>query len=126
MSGLNLSSMEADDMLDILHYMFEEDMFVNSVEQIESRRKTRKLIYQEMYEREYEYGVTTGAQASDSDFYAPDTYPEDGFMANGDPIIPFNPDESGVEFNSKPYMPPTNFNPDSSLPFGVKIDSPLG
>lgn len=126
MSGLNLASMEADDMLDVLHFMFEDDMFVGSVEQIESRSKTRKLIYEEMYGRKYEYGVTSGSDSTDSGFFDPDTLPEDGFMANGEPIIPFNPDEGPNEFKKKPYIPPTNFDPDSSLPFGVDIDAPLG
>lgn len=127
MSGVNLSSLEVDDMLDVLHYLFEEDMYVGSIEEIESRKKTRKLIYEEMYGREYEYGVTTKPE---NDFYSDDIYPDDGYMSHvedeGDHIVPFDPDDSGVEFKKKPYIPPTDFNPNSSMPFGSKIDGPLG
>lgn len=112
-------------MLDVLHYMLEEDMFVGSAAEIESRSKTRKYIYEQMYEREYLYGVSLDNSRSNADGSELDVYPEDGFMSD-EIIVPFDPDEPPIEKTRKPYIPPTNFNPDSSLPFGGTLDGPLG
>lgn len=117
--------MESDDMLDVLHYMFEEDMFVGSIEQIESRQKTRKLMYEEMYEQQYSYGVTTSSGSSSNSRYE-ERYPEDGYMTEDVEIVPFDPEEPVIKKKTKPYTPVTSFNLNSSTPFGPNIDGPVG
>lgn len=125
MSGLQLAEMDSSDMLDVLHYMLEEDMFVGSAAEIESRSKTRKYIYEEMYERTYLYGVSVDNGNSSMTASGLDVYPEDGFMSD-EIIVPFDPNEPPIEKTRKPYIPPTNFDPNSSLPFGGKLDGPIG
>lgn len=125
MSGLDLAEMDSSDMLDVLHFMLEEDMFVGSAAEIESRSKTRKYIYEEMYEREYMYGVSLEHDSSVRSASGLDVYPEDGLMSD-EIIVPFNPDEEPMQKTRKPYIPPTDFNPSSTLPFGTVLDGPLG
>lgn len=123
MSGLQLSSMDCSDMLDVLHYMFEEDMFVGSPAEVESKSKTRETIYRLFYNKKYEYAVTTGKsndyslEGADGSFY-PNEYPE-----NDEIIVPLDPTQPRT---SKSYIPPTDFNPDAVKPFGTFIDQPLG
>lgn len=119
MSGLALADMESSDMLDVLHYFFEEDIHVVSAESMESRSKARSAIYRDMYKTHYKYGVDT---KSASDIYTAggDKIPSDGFFESED-LTPFNT-KSNDEI--KPYIPPTDFN-DSSTSFGRFIDPPL-
>ena len=124
MNGINLASMDSDDMVDVLHYMLEEDMFVGSQEAVESRQKTRKLIYEDMYGQRYNYGVTTKS-SSTSEFDYQETYSEDGFIDSQEELIPFDPDGLKKEFTRKSYTPSTNFNSELAQPFGLKIDGPL-
>ena len=113
--------MPAEELIDVLHYMFEEDMYVSGAGEIEARSKTRQLLYQEFYGKEYQYGVTTG---DDSSGGFDDVYPEDGFQEN-EIIVPFDPDEPPMKKATKSYVPPTDFNPDSAMPFGMNLDAPM-
>jgi hypothetical protein len=92
--------MEASDMLDVLHYLFEEDLRVASSEEIKSVEESRKLIYGTLYNRPYKYAQTKGRSTSNSG---------DNFD-NFDPITPYTPNAT------KSYIPPTEFDPDSGLP----------
>ena len=125
MNGIKLETMDASDMIDVFHYMFEDDMFVSTGEEAEHKSKVRTTLYREFYKKEYSYKV----QSSSSNSYGGSTYadgtllpPLDDEFADAD-IEPFNPNKRSTP---KPYVPPTNFNPDSVLPFGKDIDAPLG
>jgi hypothetical protein len=114
-NGLKLSGMEASDMLDVLHYFFEDDMNYSTGEQAEARDKTRSSIYRELYGGSYKY--STGAnkdriRASDSVDFTPE---QDAA------ISPFESQK-----DSKPYVAPTPFDPSSAKPFGKVLDAPLG
>jgi len=110
--------MYAPDALDIIHFFFEEDLFVVSSEALESRTAVRKVMYRSMYGKPYKYahaqsssvGTAGGASLGADNFY-------------GEDIAPFNPDAAPVR---KPYVPPTDFSENSSLPFGKSLDAPLG
>jgi hypothetical protein len=112
-------------MLDVIHFFMEEDLVrFESGEQMEAASKTRSSIYEIFYQRTYAYGVKSSGSSSrsGSGTYAdgsPIGLPEDDFLD----LEPFNPE---VKNAKKPYMQPTKFNPDSALPFGKDIDSPLG
>jgi hypothetical protein len=99
--------MEASDMLDVLHFLFEEDLRVSSAEEMKSVEESRKIIYSSLYNRTYKYGVnkSTGSSTSfDMDDFAP--------------VSPFTPS------SPKPYIPPTEFDPSSGIP-GI-IEPTLG
>jgi hypothetical protein len=118
--GINLKEMEYSDMLDVIHYFFEEDSTFVSQEHLETREGVRKNIYTQMYDRPYKYfrgksnssansyaGGISGAESSDDSF-------ED--------ITPLDP----LKPPTKGYVPPTDFDPSSPKPFGGVLDAPIG
>lgn len=114
MNGLQLADMPAKDMLDVFHYFLEEDLNFSTVEQAEARDKTRASVYRNLYNREYKFGRQGTAAGR--------TYiSEDVVQSEEAPIEPFSP-----SIQTKPYTPPTQFNPDSIKPFGSVLDGPLG
>jgi hypothetical protein len=104
MSGLYLASMEASDMLDVLHYLFEEDIRFSTAEQAQAVDKGRQSIYQTMYGVDYKYAANSSSRSND---FTP-TASNDDFES----ITPFTPNKNAV----KPYVPPTQFDPDMGLP----------
>lgn len=114
MSGLQLSSMELSDMLDVIHVIFEEDLTsATSAEQIDARIVVRKIIYEQIYEREYKYDLSSTLSGTDAS-----TYPMED---EDETVLPFSPSQKTVQ----PYTPPTEFDADSSRPFGSVLDEPL-
>lgn len=111
-SGLRLADMDSRDMLDVLHYFLEDDMNMGTAEQAEARDAARKHIYEEMYNSTYKYGVKkSNAAPVIKDF---DAEPEEKLPE------PFNP-----AAKPKRFIPPTNFDGESALPFGNTLDAPL-
>lgn len=115
-------------MLDVLHYMFEEDLQAESSEHAEAKSQLRTTLYDTMYDRRYKYALqSTGSSTGSFDF---DT--DDGFVNNPESgVIPFDPTKH-LEVTAKPettkpkrYVPPTDFNSDMTLPFGKILDSPM-
>jgi hypothetical protein len=100
------------DLLDALHYMFEEDLTPSSAEQQEAKEKLRAQLYGQIYERG-EYAWVANRSGSDVPSSA------DG----GPDFTPVDPDR---ELETKPYIPPTEFDPAASKPFGDLLDEPLG
>lgn len=113
-SGLKLSEMEAAEMTDVLHYLMEEDMRYTSAEEAEAVSAYRTQIYL-LYNKTYKYGVSSKNQQNGRTYIPKNAGSDIGF---DDPV--FNTGET------KPYIPPTDFNPDSVLPFGSDLDAPLG
>lgn len=113
MSGLQLSSMEASQMLDVIHYLFEEDMRYSSGEQAEAVGKSREILYRQLYDVEYMFA---GSSRSSS------TRGNNSFD-NFDNLQPFDPKKKVT----KPYIPPTRFDPDSGLPMSGNglLEAPL-
>lgn len=111
MAGIKLEELETRDMLDILHYLFEDDLSVYSAEQFESKNKIRKSVYPILLGKTYRYAPTENSR---NDYGLEDL---DGPMEHGQKI----------NREVKPYMPPTNFNPDAQNPFrGALREAPLG
>lgn len=130
MSGIRLLEMESSEMLDVLHYLFEEDLHVSSAEEVQSISKTRTVIYKSLYNKDYKYAVSVsnggesgGAYAS-GEYFDEDVFPEDSPLGEESELTPFDPDIEPMKSHKK-YVPPTDFNPESSRPFGTTLDTPL-
>lgn len=90
--------MEASNMLDVIHYYFDEDMRYGSIEASQLHSKVREQLYGALYGYDYMYGVGKNR-----------TVGEDG----------------SEELVVKPYIPATEFDPDSADPFGGVLDAPF-
>lgn len=105
------------DMLDVIHYFFEEDMNYTSSEQAEARSKTRTSLYADLYGTTYKYAMKTSNSTSQM---KPEDYETEDGPSMAD-IKPFDPKQEPV----RAYTPPTDFDPTSSNPFGNGIDAPM-
>ena len=100
-------------MLDVLHYLFEEDLVTNTGEQLEARDRVRSSIYKEFYESSYRYSSSKSSSNHDYGF------------ENIDGPMGDIPSSSSTEV--KPFFPATNFDPDAANPFGAALrEAPLG
>jgi len=112
--------MEASDMIDVIHYLFEEDTVFFSTEQAAYKDSLRGNLYRDMYEREYKYMNQSDSNGS----YGMDTL--DAPLAEApieeDKIRVFSPREK----TAKPYTPPTEVKADDIKPFGSVLDAPIG
>lgn len=113
-------------MTDVLHYLFEEDLYVQSAETAEAKSQTRVTVYDSLYGKKYKYALnaskTMRNSAGMSTYADGSSIPSDGFYGETDVDV-FDPT---IPQTSKPYVPPTEFNPESPLPFGKDLDAPLG
>jgi hypothetical protein len=109
MSQVNLAEMDAADMLDVIHYIYEEDINYLSQEHAQMVESRRIAIWNTLYSSTYRYTV----------FKKGDDY-IDGEVAD---FTPFDPTQRK---NVKPYFPPTDFSGDDNDPFGGVLDSPIG
>ena len=106
--------MPASDMLDVIHYFFEDDLNYSTAEQAEARDKTRDSIYQELYHSSYKYSRKTSNGA-----YEPSPADEVDTPEEKMPE-PFNPAQ-----RPKAYVEPTKVNADLQKPFGNVLDAPF-
>jgi len=109
-AGVYLTELNASDMLDVIHYFFEQDLRVSSQEELEANSKVRQELYRTLYKRTYRSAFTS----SDSKY---------NMSTASDGPVPPASTPPGSE--RKPYIPPTQFDPDSPVPFGEKVDAPL-
>lgn len=109
--GINLKEMEVSDMLDVIHYIFEEDSAFVSQEQLQTRDGVRVKMYRELYDRSYKYSRVPKKDGDIADF--------DEDFEDMTPVDPLKPPTKG-------YVPPTDFDPDSPNPFGGVLDAPIG
>lgn len=101
-------------MLDVLHFLFEEDTIYTSSEHYESKDSMRKVVYKNFYETDYIYASDKSQSSGSFDY---------GFDDLDGPIN----DIPDVKKETKPYFPPTNFDPDAANPFGTALrETPLG
>jgi hypothetical protein len=104
--------MDAVEMLDIIHFLFEDDMRYSTAEEVQAQSKFRTNFYR-LYGKEYKYGSDSSAGTT----YGGRTYVPAGGADEFDP--------SPVDAR-KPYVAPTKFNPEAANPFGSVLDAPLG
>jgi hypothetical protein len=103
--------MEASEMTDVIHFLFEEDARYTSGEEADAVDKLRSMIYGNMYGTTYRYG-SSKSSSSDRRYISKNETPNYGDLP--------------IPMETKPYVPPTDFNPESSMPFGGVLDAPLG
>ena len=117
MNNLTLKEMEASDMLDVIHFFFEEDMNYASGEQAEGRSRSREILYQDFYGYKYPYpSARTG-----SSVYADGNVKNFNEHEDDDAVVPFDP----LKAPTKSFVPPTPVNASMSKPFGQVLDEPL-
>ena len=112
MSGLKLAEMDSVDMLDVLHFYFEDDLTATSQEEVAAKSESRSVIYGTLYGTPYKYKASTNNSSS-------------SMTASGnsmDGLVPFDPSNDVT----KPFVPATDFDAESPLPFGQTLDAPLG
>ena len=105
-------------MVDVLHYYFEEDLNVSTAEAQQARSETRSVVYGTLYGIPYKYKV---AGSGSSNFADGSQIPTDGYYGDDDDIKPFDP----MNNVTKAYVPATEMDADSPLPFGKILDAPL-
>jgi hypothetical protein len=102
MSNVDLLSLDASDMLDVIHYIFEEDVMVSSEDEEQFKSATREALYDVFYGKPYKY--KSRKSSANTVFGADGEIYED--------LKPFDPTN-----NSQGNQNPTSF--------GVGIDEPL-
>lgn len=109
-------------MLDVLHFFFEEDYRYSTYEEAQHRESFRNTVYKNLYNVDYEYNFEKEEDKNKENFKDFDQeYPVEEIEVE-DPVQPFSPRLK----QTKAYVPPTEFNEDSNLPFGDILDQPLG
>lgn len=111
MSHVKLAEMDAADMLDVIHYIYEEDMNYVSHEQAQMVENRRVAIWNTLYGYPYKYTVYKRSNEFGD--------VEDGIQD----FTPFDPTQRNTV---KPYFPPTEFSGDDDDPFGGVLDAPTG
>lgn len=106
-------------MLDVIHYIFEEDLTFSTGEQADAQTEVRKSLYRELYNKTYNYNRGSGKSKNANGF---DDI--EGLMEEEPPVVPVDPVKESKK--TKAYTPPTNLNADSPLPFGNVLDAPIG
>jgi len=109
MSQVKLAEMDAADMLDVIHYIYEEDMNYVSLDQAQMIENRRLAIWNTLYGAPYRY--TTFKRGNEFDV--------DGV----EDFTPFDPTQRNTV---KPYFPPTDFSGDDGDPFDGVLDAPMG
>ena len=116
LNGINLKELEVSDMLDVLHYLFEEDAIVTSEAEFDTKNSVRDVVYESIYNRQFAYSMKKSKDFNETN----NDYLSEPFDAEGNYI----PSKTNYV---KPYVPPTNFDPDSEDPFaGTLKERPLG
>jgi hypothetical protein len=99
-------------MIDVLHFYFEDDLTAGSHEEALAKSESRSVIYGTLYGTTYKYKASNSGSSSQMN-------------AGGSPVdglVPFDPSEAVT----KPFVPATEFDAESPLPFGQTLDAPLG
>jgi hypothetical protein len=111
-NGIRLEEMELSDMLDVIHYFYEEDLNYASVEQAQMTDARRVTLFKQLYNIDYKYASDeiknrSAGTIGDFDFDDP---------------VPFDP----ANAKTKPFIPATEVDANSYSPFGSVLDAPIG
>ena len=104
--------MELSDMLDVVHYFYEDDLNYASVEQAQMTDARRITVFKQLYGIDYKYASSDSKNkvASNSNF-----------DYDFDDLAPFDP----ANKETKPFVPATEMDEFSSNPFGDILDAPI-
>jgi hypothetical protein len=119
--GLRLAEMDASDMLDVIHYFFEDDYRYSNNEESIYKDEFRKSFYKQVYSYEYKYASDDGgSKSSYRDFDASAT----SSLEDVEEVIePFNPRKKKA---TKAFVEATPMVGDEIKPFGSILDGPIG
>lgn len=107
-------------MLDVIHFLFEDDMRYSTGEEAEAQTNFRNSLYKDLYNMEYKYGYKGKSKSNGT--YTNDSVDEPLNADEPEVIVkPFDPRQN----KPKPFMAPTQINPDSADPFNGVLDSPF-
>ncbi len=101
-------------MTDVIHYLFETDSRYSSAEEAEAVSSLRTQLYK-TYNKTYRYAVSSSSKQSGRSYIPKNASNDFDF---DDPLF--------TNKETKPYIPPTEFDPDSFMPFGSDVGAPLG
>ena len=99
MNKVDLLEMDSADMVDVIHYFFDEDFRYASVEGAHLHGVVRQHIFKNLYKKDYKYSLKSDESSPTAD--------------------------SGDGKAVKPYIPPTEFDEETGLPMGSLLDAPL-
>lgn len=130
MSGVSITELEASEMMNVLHFIFEEDVRYSSENEIAAKSAVREMMYQRFYGREYPYKYTPPPKAKEKmsyeDYEEADYDPDDPYgIKTASSFTPFDPADAGdPEFTHKGFVPSTNFDAAAPNPFDGILDAP--
>ena len=121
MSGIRLEELDASDMLDVIHFFFEDDNRFSTAEEAKAVDQLRSGLYKDLYNRNYKYATKSGSglNTAGGSF---DLEPENGDFEE-EVIQPFNPRQHKEP--TKSYVPATELSDDEADPFGGLLDAPI-
>lgn len=117
MSGVSLLELDSESLIDVLHYMFEDDVITPTPELAELRDKARIRIYEDLYGTTYDYATPANRQATVNPIDMPF---DDGTSWDDKEEQP-----EGMKKATKAYVPTTDFNPNATNPYHGILDTPL-
>lgn len=117
-----MPDMQISDMLDVMHYYFEADHYAASSEEVEAKSNVRAAIYRNLYDKEYKYQYKSKSSTSGYNY---STTTASGQPVN-DGFVGQEIDDAPDKGPTKPFVPATDFNPESPTPFGGTLDPPAG
>lgn len=92
MSGVRLMDLEASDMVDVLHFIYEEDVTPAWEQGPQVKSKVRESLYGQLYGRTYKYSVGESASSASQSIDPP---------LDAEPLPP-------EQMPRKPYVRPTD------------------
>jgi hypothetical protein len=113
--------MDASDMLDVIHYFFEDDYRYSTNEESVYKDEFRKSFYRGVYSYEYKYG--SDQSSTNSSYRDFDASPTSSLEEVEEVIQPFNPREQKA---TKAFIEATPIAGDEIKPFGSILDGPIG
>lgn len=136
MSGgtLKLTEMEASDMLDVLHFLYEEDFTATSEEHARSRSGLRDAMYRDLYGVDYPFKMKDRPKSGTAGGNVTDVQHVTDYDDLGD-VKPFDPKKGSDPFNSprdptQQQKSKVKFIDASKVPvqehFSSALDAPLG
>ena len=113
--------LDAVQLLDVVHYFFELDNQMSTAEEAEAKSSVRTAIYTNFYNQTYKYQYKSSDRGYNYSTTTAGGEPvADGYVGTDteDPLQDKGP--------TKPFVPSTEFDPDSPMPFGNTLDGPAG
>ena len=114
--------MNASNMMDVVHYIFEQDTVVSSEDELKSQSAVRVAIYRDFYKKKYAYEYKP--KSSSGRAYVPDSDLE--VMSEEEDLQPFRAREEMPQKSTMGEETITPFDPTAQNPFNGILDAPMG